>query len=371
MRGDRIAYFCLFFVVVGAIALPFPYSIMPNIGKWIVDKIPLANPEIHFSSDSAELFGLFLCIALLGLFFSVFAKRSWLSSTMAFSIAYRFAAFFLSLHLLKYGFDKVFKHQFYHPEPNTLHTPLGMLDKDILYWSAIGSSYGYNVFMGALEVIMALLLLIPKTRRLAGLVSIMIMANILAVNINFDIDVKLLSSFLLFCGCLVGTPALASLLAPKSLLVKWMDTSNIGFRLLQFSGNKLIFLKTFVVFAIILEGTWFFLLNWNFNDDAAPRPPYHGSYQVLHLLENEHEVSLELNNPKAIKRFFIHRKGYLIFQFSDDKMKDYKFLYTDKNGFLKIQPNGWANILGKNDNVKLWVNLPSTQLEITAKKLDW
>ena len=40
-------------------------------------------------------------------------------------------AWFLALQLLQYGFDKVFKHQFYLPEPNTLYTPLGLLPPDL------------------------------------------------------------------------------------------------------------------------------------------------------------------------------------------------------------------------------------------------
>lgn len=46
-------------------------------------------------------------------------------------------SYYLSFVLFIYGANKIFKCQFYEPEPNILFTPLGYLSKDILYWSAL------------------------------------------------------------------------------------------------------------------------------------------------------------------------------------------------------------------------------------------
>ena len=103
----------------------------------------------------------------------------------------------LAFFLLRYGFDKLFKHQFYLPEPNTLYTPVGLLSKDILFWTSMGTSHSYNVFMGLIEIIPAFLLFFKRTRMLGGLISFAVLLNVLMINIGFDITVKILSSFLL------------------------------------------------------------------------------------------------------------------------------------------------------------------------------
>src|SRR5205085_9499653 len=113
-------------------------------------------------------------------------------------IIYQLFIYYLCLQLLKYGVDKIFKNQFYLPEPNTLFTPAGMLDKDILYWSTMGTSYGYNIFLGSLEIAAALFILIKRTRLIGLLLSLGILINVTEVNFGFDISVKLFSLFLLF-----------------------------------------------------------------------------------------------------------------------------------------------------------------------------
>jgi hypothetical protein len=92
------------------------------------------------------------------------------------------------------------------PEPNLLFTPLGQLDKDILYWSTMGSSYGYNLFLGCTELLTGVLLFFRKTRAIGALAAVFICANIVAVNFSFDISVKLLSSFLLLLSLFIAIP---------------------------------------------------------------------------------------------------------------------------------------------------------------------
>ena len=50
-----------------------------------------------------------------------------------------------------YGVQKLLMQQFFTPEANTLYTPLGRLDKDILFWTTMGLSRGYNIFLGVVE----------------------------------------------------------------------------------------------------------------------------------------------------------------------------------------------------------------------------
>ena len=114
--------------------------------------------------------------------------------------------YYLALQLLIYGLDKVFKAQFFLPEPNTLFTPLKDIPKDLLYWSTIGVSRTYSVFLGIAEVVTALFLLFPKTRLMGIVLGIGIMTNVVAVNFSYDISVKVYSLFLLAGFVVLSSP---------------------------------------------------------------------------------------------------------------------------------------------------------------------
>lgn len=73
---------------------------------------------------------------------------------------------------------------------------------------------------------------------------------------------------------------------------------------------------------VSVESFWPFLQNGEFNDDKIERIKYHGAYQVSSEKKGEYSNYI---GGKEIKRFFIHRKNYIIFQFRDDSMEDFHF----------------------------------------------
>jgi hypothetical protein len=224
--------------------------------------------------------------------------------------------------LLKYGLDKLFKHQFYLPEPNILYTPLGRLDKDILYWSSIGTSRFYNICIGSVEILSALLLIFRRTRMAGALLSIAVMAQVLMINLGFDISVKLYSSFLLFLSLFI-------LSAYGRRLVSFFLGRNevvpaITFPVLIHHPFWRAFIKCMLTGFMLLESFLPYIRSKNFNDDAAARPYMHGAYAVQQFISGADTLS-GVQSP--VKRFFIHRNGYLVFQDQQDAMQDYKLDY--------------------------------------------
>lgn len=128
--------------------------------------------RIDFSSDSLSMYLLiaFLFILAIGLSFFRFQKKYAQIIESIFPV-------YLALILFKYGFDKVFKAQFYLPEPNILFTRFGDLDKDILFWSTMGTSYSYSIILGFIEIGVALLLLISRTKKIGAIFSVFYFAN--------------------------------------------------------------------------------------------------------------------------------------------------------------------------------------------------
>ncbi|MFK7972138.1 MAG: hypothetical protein AB8F95_17345, partial [Bacteroidia bacterium] len=240
-------------------------------------------------------------------------------------ILYGIVVFFLALHLAKYGFDKLFKHQFYFPEPNTLYTPLGYLDKDILYWSTIGSSYSYNVAMGIVELVPAFLLLFRRTRLLGGLIALGIMLHIVVLNFSFDISVKAHSTMLLLAAILIISPWFSAL---------------YNFFFLQKSQDMPAFYQTkisklFTIIAlllVLLESLFPFVKSGNYNGDNIQKLALHGAYKVVE----------QRGDAPQIKRLFVHKNYYLIAQFPNDSMRDSHFTWgwNDTVPYFDLGKNG-------------------------------
>ena len=281
--------------------LAFQSSITEFIFLPIVE---LFIPESDLTSDAKGLYvlvGILLGISLIIHGFFLRMKAEKFNRTM--SILRTASVFFLSALLLKYGADKLFKAQFYLPEPNLLYTPIGKLDKDILFWSTMGTSYEYNLFMGVMEIIPGLMILFSSTRKLGLIIATGVFLNVFAINLSFDISVKLLSFILLMMSIYLVYPFLFNTKENEktyaSIKPKWITAVLLGL--------------------IFIESIGPYLLRGNFNDDLSSRPIMHGAYTVTH--QNFTEGNSLFGNK--IKRVFIHRDGYMIFQFENDEMADF------------------------------------------------
>jgi len=372
----------LLFAFLGVFFVPFTFSffsLQTKITKFIFEDLiffissnfnvfSIVNPEI--SSDSTTLYILFLVlfifafIAVISLSFINLWKKQ---QDNIFKIIQLILNYYLAIIMFKYGFDKIFKVQFYLPEPNTLYTPLGMLDKDIAFWSIMGSSYSYNIFMGFAEVIPALMLLYNKTRTLGLFILSGILLNIIFINISFDISVKLYSSFLFFLCLLILTPNFKRLFDFFVLNKHTILTPLNGNQIFSSKITKLIF-KTVILFFFFIETLYPYLQKAEFNDDNTARPALHGAYEIIKM-ENTNSSNLK------IKRFFIHRQNYFIFQYEDDTTEDF---YLELNPSLKkitlTDYDGNKTILLYNYSIKTKIlKLQSTDLKtiIYSKPLPW
>lgn len=321
------------FLLLCALSIPFTWSLFPWHEKLtsaiyfypVMGLSDLLNYSISledFSSDTRALVLLFSFNLLLSFLLSVLFFRMRLMERIH-KIVPVILSYYLALILLKYGFDKLFKAQFYLPEPNLLYTPLGKLDRDILYWSTMGSSRSYNIFMGLAEIIPGLLILYHKTRLLGLIISLGVLINVIAVNFSFDISVKFFSCFLLLINILLLMPYLRFLW--NALIIQQPQPNDLHLKL----GPRRSWrnLKLLVLIFISIEVLFPYLSTSNFNDDRARRPYLHGAYE-------------NLDSNSETKRVFVHRNGYLIFQDQNDNFTDYqlkidrlrgRFILTDYN----------------------------------------
>lgn len=325
------------FALLCIIFIPFPFNItklqLPVtdliFGKLIgfisknIFSIPLYNTKVF--SDTVAMYILVLLLFIMAIVIAMvllLVKKWQRYKSKAAAILYQFILYYVTLQLLKYGADKIFKNQFYIPEPNTLFTTVGSLEKDMLYWSAMGSSYSYNIFLGTLEILAAIFILFKRTRLMGLLLSLGILVNVVAVNFGFNISVKLFSLLLLYLNIFLLLPyrkRLYQLLFFKLNIIPETET-------------RVVFKKTFPVFfvqwlatsLILLEVFFPFIRSGNFDGDTAQRPYLHGAYEVTKFIEGKDTLTAA---SSPVKRFFIHKDSYIIFQDQQEQMKDYKLQY--------------------------------------------
>jgi len=112
----------------------------------------------------------------------------------------------LALTLFEYGMVKVVPAQFGYMTPDRLALPFGALTPKQILWAFMASSPGYTMFTGWIEVAAGALLLIPRLATLGALLAATALTNIVALNLFYDVPVKIFSFHLLLFAILVALP---------------------------------------------------------------------------------------------------------------------------------------------------------------------
>lgn len=327
----------LLFASLLALTSPFRYRVLPAPGPWLRPTLEtglrrwLPGSEAALFSDSPGLWlwaGLLLLItALAAALWAWLARRRPAAEVRLWYGLHTGAAWFVALHLLEYGFDKVFKAQFYLPEPNTLYTPLGQLSPDLAYWSVMGASHSYSVFAGLLEVAPGLLLLWGRTRALGAVLAGAVLLHVLALNVGFDISVKLWSGFLLGLALLVAAPGLVTVYA--GLVQERWQPVRVP-RPAGWGGRGVGALRGLLLAVLLLETAGPYLQTGSFNDDAVPRPLLHGAYALR---------AVAPTTRSGLRRLFIHRRGYLLVEDTARRFRDYPLRYIPGGLLLGARPD--------------------------------
>lgn len=389
MKRGFVKQVASFFALLCVVFIPFPFNttkVQLSVTDFLFGKLigfvsknifgqALTDTEVH--SDTIAMYVLVLLLFIIAVIVSLVLlqiKKWSLYRDKVFAFIYRLLCYYLALQLLKYGLDKVFKNQFYLPEPNTLYTPMGQVPKDLLYWSSMGTSHFYNVFLGSLETLAAIFILIKRTRLVGLLLSLVVMLNVVAVNFGFDISVKLYSLFLLFLTLYLLAPYIKSLyqffFTHHAVAGKSTGAAVVLIRSRFLSTS----LKWFITGIIFLEALYPFIKSGNFNGNRAKRPYLHGAYEVKQFIAGTDTLE-PVNFP--VKRFFIHRDSYMIFQDREDEMTDYKLTYDiDKYEYVLTDYQMHKTAIHFNYNQSdsvliLQYSKDGREYKLTGKVLGW
>lgn len=226
--------------------------------------------------------GLALCWSILIAFTRWFNLR-WNGDRWLHGVVRVFVRFFLIQVLFSYGFAKVFPLQFAPPNSFRLNQQLGDMSPMGLLWTFMGFSTPYQMFTGAVEVLAGILLVTRRTTMLGALVTIAAMTQIFALNMCFDVPVKLYSFHYLMMGVFLLLPDMPRLFNlfvlgraaepsqfPWFCNSKWCSRLALAFRTL---------LVTAMLFGQIQVG----YKQWNDTYGGTP-PPVQGRWQAVAVI---------------------------------------------------------------------------------------
>ena len=211
-------YFVLYFLFLGQALLPLPASVT----FWLADTLSrglfhqsIPNTGVTGSGDTAKdwtlaLLGL-LSSLILGVIWTVIQRRGpSVRQLSALSVGLRAA---LICWLYSYGLAKFNFGQFGLLAPGQLSYTYSESSPMFLLWTFMASSPGYQLVAGFAEVLPALLLLHRRTVTPGALIAAVTMTNVFALNMLYDVPVKLFSFHLLLAATVLAAFDHARLLA--------------------------------------------------------------------------------------------------------------------------------------------------------------
>ena len=158
----------------------------------------------------------------------------------------------LAIGIIAYGLIKLFPLQMPYPSLSNLHTNYGDFYPWKIYFNTIGVTQGYEVFLGAVEILAGVLLFFRKAVVFGTAIVLGLTGNVVAANFGYDAGEQVYSAYLVSIALflfLYDGPRLFNLLIAGRLAIASKfnpEFTTIGLKRLRVA------LRAFFVFAVLL-----------------------------------------------------------------------------------------------------------------------
>jgi hypothetical protein len=188
---------------------PFWHAIVPWVGQHVLHLRSAITVFTNGSGDTTYDYVLVFCELAIAAFATILwsivdRKRpnyrtlhQWLRLLVRLSLASQ---------MFSYGLDKAIPLQFGTLSLNRLIMPVGEMTRFTLLWSFMAASIPYTVFGGLAEILSGVLLLFSRTVIFGALVSFAVLLNVFALNLSYDVPVKLMSFHLVLLSAFLLIP---------------------------------------------------------------------------------------------------------------------------------------------------------------------
>lgn len=338
-----------------------------KFNDWFLHVKATLNTEGYGSGDTSYAWAEFYTIIILSLIIAViwsFADNREKESRLLEYLTHNLIRYNIISVAFSYGIIKLFALQMPFPNLSQMATPLGEFLPMRFSWLFIGYSQPYEFFSGMAEVIVGLLLLYRRTIPLGLIVGLGVFVNVFAMNMCYDIPVKLYSIQIVIC-CIF-------LLAIDSS--KYINFFILNRPTIPTTGYNYRFTKRWQRIGRVVLKTVFilFIVGWNIYDcinwysethtlDTNVIP--HGLYNIKTYKKNNRVTAIDASDSLSWKDFifdkdksgsirtadtmFMNRYGRAYFIYETDKTKqliNFKEGRKDSIGIFKMK----YKLTGKN-----------------------
>jgi uncharacterized membrane protein YphA (DoxX/SURF4 family) len=350
--------FCLATQIFGSlfpipnVDFPDPASLWPmrQIVFWTAAHIfGVRQSLVYTGSGSGDktfdwvlAFCLLILAALATAIWSVLDRRreSYVTLHKWFRVVIRFA---LASQMIVYGMDKVVPLQMPFPFLTRLVQPYGSFSPMGVLWSSIGASQSYEIFAGCAEMLGGILLIFPRTTMLGALVSLADLVQIFALNMTYDVPVKLFS-FHLILMCLFLLAPDFSRLADFFLRNREARPSSAPPLFRTRRSNRIAFA------AQIVFGAWLVGMNiygariaWHTYGGGRTKSPLYGIWDVEKMSVDGQFHPPLLTDRDRWRRAIFDFPTRITFQRPDDSFSGYGAAINVTNKTIALTKNGDKN----------------------------
>jgi hypothetical protein len=191
-----------------------------------------------------------------------------------------FIRFALGTSLFGYGFAKLVPLQMPTLFLSRLLEPYGNFSPMGVIWYSIGAAPGYEMFLGSAEVIAGLLVMLPWTTLLGGMISAGVMTGVFIVNMTYDVPVKLFSFHLILFSLLVIAPDARRLLNLFVLNRDVLSAREPRFGRTSQTNRRWRVAQLAFIFWLIASNLYQHALQWKSFGGGAPKSALFGVWDI-------------------------------------------------------------------------------------------
>ena len=228
----------------------------------------------------------------------------------------------LGIVMVTYGLAKVFHLQMLPPHLAKLVQPYGESSPTSLLWIMMGSSAAYSAFTGAVETLGGVLLFNRRTTTLGALITLGATGHVVALNLSYDVSVKIWSMNLLALTFVLLAPDLRRL---TNIFVLNRPSRPVKFSPLfrRPKTNRILFTIGMICLVITIGFRVVGLLNGR--GQAYNRTPValYGIYEVESFSRNGELLPPLLTDTTRWRTVVIERSGLASIRLTNDEVVDY------------------------------------------------
>jgi hypothetical protein len=308
----------------GSVTLPGSSWTVQTAVTWLATSVlGFSSPLVTRSGSGDKPFDLAL-IVLIGIvaavgtvMWSLVARRRQAhpGAQKWFRLFFRFG---LGTTMLGYGMVKFIPLQMPFPGLTRLLTPYGNFSLMGVLWSKIGSSPAYETFTGVMELTCAVLLFIPGLTTVGALLSFITSTQIFALNMMYDVPVKLFSLHLMILSLVLLAPDVRRLFRVMVLRRGVDDAPEPP--LARRAG-----LRRGLAALQVIFGAWLIVSSYQSTTQSyatfgagAPRPPLYGIWDIERMEIDGVERAPLVTDYDRWRRMVIQAPTMVAFQRMND-----------------------------------------------------